>query len=150
MISWKEYFRYVVHQIKRKSKDRNTQIGAIIVGEENEVISTGYNSFPRGINDDVEERQERPEKYYWFSHAETNAIINAARNGVSTKGSTMYMTCGIPCSDCTRNIINAGIKRIVCERVGGATGEIWDEHGKRSLIMFNEAGVEIDYYENEY
>jgi dCMP deaminase len=147
-MNWKEYFRNIVHQVKLKSKDERTQIGAVIVGEDNEIVSTGYNSFPRGIIDDISERQERPEKYFWFEHAERNAIYNAARIGVSTKGTTMYLTCGIPCADCCRGIINAGITTIVCE-VGdaGAKGPKWEESGKRSLQMFNEAGVKIQYYE---
>jgi dCMP deaminase len=147
-MNWKEYFRNIAHQVKLKSKDERTQIGAVIVGEDNEIVSTGYNSFPRGIIDDISERQERPEKYFWFEHAERNAIYNAARIGVSTKGTTMYLTCGIPCADCCRGIINAGIKTIVCE-VGeaGAKGLKWEESGKRSLQMFNEAGVKIQYYE---
>jgi dCMP deaminase len=147
-MNWKEYFRGIANQIKLKSKDKYTQIGAVIVGDDNQIVSTGYNSFPRGINDVIDERQERPEKYYWFSHAETNAIVNAALNGVSTKNSKMYMSCGIPCSDCARNIINAGIKKIICEsKPVGAKGIIWDEHSKRSLEMFKEAGIVIEYYE---
>jgi dCMP deaminase len=146
-MNWKEYFRGIVHQVKLKSKDRYTQIGAVIVGSDNQIVSTGYNSFPRGIDDSLDWRQERPEKYYWFSHAETNAIVNAALNGVSTKNTKIYMSCGIPCADCARNIINAGIRKIVCERIDGAVGKKWEEHGKRSLEMFKEAGVEIDYYE---
>jgi dCMP deaminase len=147
-MEWKEYFRNIVHQVKLKSKDRNTQIGAVIVGSDNEIISTGYNSFPRGIDDDVAERQERPEKYYWFSHAETNAIVNAARIGVSTKGATMYVSCGIPCSDCARNIINSGVKHIICEPGGvGAKGPQWEEHSKRSLKMFAEADINVEYYD---
>jgi dCMP deaminase len=147
-MNWKEYFRNIAHQVKLKSKDERTQIGAVIVGEDNEIVSTGYNSFPRGISDDISERQERPEKYFWFEHAERNAIYNAARIGVSTKGTTMYLTCGMPCADCCRGIINAGITTIVCE-VGdaGAKGPKWEESGKRSLQMFNEAGVKIQYYE---
>jgi deoxycytidylate deaminase len=65
-MNWKEYFRNIAHQVKLKSKDEKTQIGAVIVGEDNEIVSTGYNSFPRGISDDISERQERPEKYFWF------------------------------------------------------------------------------------
>ena len=91
-MNWNEYFRGIVHQVKLKSKDERTQIGALIVGVDNEIVSTGYNSFPRGIVDSRPERQERPEKYYWFEHAERNAIYNAARIGVSTKGCTMYLT----------------------------------------------------------
>lgn len=146
-MNWKEYFRGIAHQVKLKSKDRYTQIGAVVVGKDNQIVSTGYNSFPRGIDDTLDERQERPEKYYWFEHAERNSLYNAALIGVSTKGCTMYLTCGIPCSDCARGIINSGISKIVCERVGGAVGNLWDAHAKRSLEMFNEAGVIIEYYE---
>jgi dCMP deaminase len=146
-MNWKEYFRGIAHQVKLKSKDRYTQIGAVVVGSDNQIVSTGYNSFPRGIDDSVDERQERPEKYYWFEHAERNSLYNAALIGVSTKGCTMYLTCGIPCSDCARGIINSGISKIVCERIGGAVGNLWDEHAKRSIEMFNEAGVKIEYYE---
>lgn len=146
-MEWVEYFRGIVHHIKLKSKDERTQIGALIVGKDNEIVSSGYNSFPRGIVDSLSERQERPEKYYWFEHAERNAIYNAARIGVSTKGCTMYLTCGIPCADCCRGIINAGIEKIYCEREGGAKGEMWDEHSKRSIQMFKEAGVSIHYYD---
>lgn len=147
-MTWDDYFRSLAHTVKLKSKDKYTQIGAVIVGRNNEIISTGYNSFPRGINDEVAERQERPEKYYWFVHAEQNAILNAARIGVSTQSSTMYVTCGIPCSDCARSIINAGIEQLICEPdlSFNAKGDLWNEHVKRSLIMFEEAGVLISYY----
>ena len=147
-MNWKEYFRNIAHQVKLKSKDEKTQIGAVIVGADNEIVSTGYNSFPRGIDDSVIERQERPEKYYWFEHAERNAIYNAARIGAITKGCTIYLTCGTPCCDCARGIINAGISKVYLEpgKVG-AKSPHWDEHSIRSLQMFKEAGVEVEYYE---
>lgn len=145
-MNWNEYFREVAHVIKSKSKDQYTKIGAVIVGRDNEIISTGYNSFPRGIDDGRRERQERPEKYYWFSHAETNAIVNAARIGVSTKGSKMYLTCGVPCADCMRNIINSGIEEIWIERNGGAVGKKWEESGERSLKMAEEMGLKINLF----
>ena len=150
-MNWKEYYKLIAEQVKLKSKDINTKIGAVIVGHDNEIVSTGYNSFPRGIDDDVAERQERPEKYYWFIHAEVNAIVNAARTGVSTKGSTIYLTCGIPCANCAMAIINAGIATVVCnsdlETITGGKSPHWDDHAKRSLIMFKEAKVKIEYYE---
>jgi dCMP deaminase len=148
-MTWDQYFRQIAHTVKLKSKDKYTQIGAVIVGKNKEIVSTGYNSFPRGINDDIASRQDRPEKYYWFSHAEQNAIVNAARIGVSTDNCTMYVTCGIPCADCAKSIINAGITTLVCEMdlTCGAHGLKWEEHAKRSLIMFEEANVRIDYYE---
>jgi len=144
-MNWSAYFKNIAEQVKLKSKDQLTQIGAVIVGHDHEIVSTGYNSFPRGINDDIPERQERPEKYFWMEHAERNAVYNAARIGVSTKGTTMYLTCGVPCADCARGIINAGIVRIVLTEGGGASGTKWDESAKRSLQMFNEAHVEVSY-----
>jgi dCMP deaminase len=144
-MNWSTYFTNIAEQVKLKSKDQRTQIGAVIVGHDHEIVSTGYNSFPRGINDDIPERQERPEKYFWMEHAERNAIYNAARIGVSTKGTTMYLTCDVPCADCTRGIINAGIIRIVLTAGGGAQSTKWDESAKRSLQMFNEANIEVIY-----
>ena len=146
---WVQYFQELAHTIKKKSKDKNTQIGVVIVGKDKEIISTGYNSFPRGINDEVLERQERPEKYYWFEHAERNAIYNAARIGVSTKGSTMYLSCGVPCADCTRAIINAGITRIFVERNDITKGPQWVDSQERSWMMFDEAGVKVCFYDNQ-
>ena len=146
-MNWKEYFRNIVHQVKLKSKDKYTQIGAVIVGVDNEIVSTGYNSFPRGIYDNEPLRQERPEKYFWFEHAERNAIYNAARIGVSTLGTTMYMTCGMSCADCARAIINSGISKIVLREGKGAKGNKWNESAERSMIMFKEAGVIVEYYD---
>jgi dCMP deaminase len=146
-MNWTEYFRQIAHTVKLKSKDESTQIGAVIVGHDHEIVSTGYNSFPRGIDDTRPERQARPEKYYFMTHAEVNSVVNAARIGVSTKGCTMYLTCDIPCCDCTKAIINAGIQEIYCVRGGGAQGTLWDEHAKRSLQMLNEAGIKVNFYQ---
>lgn len=147
---WVEYFRTLAHTVKLKSKDENTQIGAIIVGKDKEIVSTGYNSFPRGLDDTIRERQQRPEKYFWFEHAERNAIYNAARIGVSTKGCTMYLSCGIPCSDCARGIINAGITRIFCERGDVTKGKHWEENYERSWAMLEEAGINVQFYDDEF
>ena len=146
-MKWDEYFINIAHQVKLKSKDERTQIGVVMVGKDNEIVSTGYNSFPRGLNDNLSERQERPEKYFWFEHAERNAIYNAARIGASTLGTTMYMTCDISCADCARAIINSGVSKVVFSRTTKQWPEIWLESWKRSLQMFQEAGVEIEYYD---
>jgi dCMP deaminase len=146
-MNWDEYFINIAEQVKLKSKDKNTQIGVVIVGKDNEIVSTGYNSFPRGIDDNVDERQEKPEKYFWFEHAERNAIYNAARIGVSTLDTTMYMTCGISCADCARAIINSGISKIILRSGRGATNPKWQESAERSNQMFKEAGVIVEYYD---
>ena len=78
-MNWQKYFYEMANLVAKKSKDKSTQIGAVIVGPDNEIRSTGYNSFPTGLNDDLEIRQQRPEKYYWIEHAERNALYNAAR-----------------------------------------------------------------------
>ena len=145
-MNWVEYFYNIAEEVKKKSKDKNTQIGAVIVGKDKEIVSTGYNSFPRGIEDNLTDRQEKPEKYFWFEHAERNAIYNAARIGVSTKDCTMYLTCGIPCADCARGIINAGIIKIYVMEGGGAQSQKWLDSGDRSRQMFKEAGVQIEWY----
>ena len=147
-MNWDQYFLNIAEQVKEKSKDRRTKIGAVIIGPDNEIVSTGYNSFPRGINDDVEERQQRPEKYYWMVHGEMNSILNAARIGVSTKGCKMYLTCGIPCSNCGRAIINAGITEVYCKKEDTTRNrQKWDEESARTLKMFEESGVRVIFYD---
>lgn len=142
---WNQYFFDMIKVVKSRSKDPNTHVGCVIVGPNKEVRSTGYNSFPRGINDEVPERKERPEKYLWIEHSERNAIYNAARVGVPLEGCTIYMG-GIPCMDCARAIIQAGIKQIIYNKT---EWEKWNsplynkEMTDKSLIMLREAGVEV-------
>lgn len=147
-MDWLQYFKEVVEVVKKKSKDERMQIGALIVGNDNQILSTGYNSFPSGINDDVPERQEKPEKYFWFEHAERNAIYNAAKSGTATNGATMYLSCELPCADCARAIINAGIKKIYIQKGKGVTrnSESYKESFIRSETMLGEAGVDVIYY----
>lgn len=147
-MTWPEYYLAIAESVKLKSKDIRTQIGAVIVGSDKQIVSTGYNSFPRNIVDNNQDRQVRPEKYFWMEHAERNAIYNAALNGVSTKGTSIYLTCGIPCSDCARGIINAGIKKVYCKQEDTTKNrEHWDEHAKRSMEMFTEADVDVIFYD---
>ena len=146
-MNWTEYFLNLAEVVKLKSKDQSTQIGAVVVGEGKNVLSTGYNSFPRGLDDSLQERQERPEKYFWIEHAERNAIYNAALEGVSLKNSTIYLTSGLPCMDCARAIVNSGIKIVWCKRVCTTKNkEKWEESQMKSLQLLNECGVEICYY----
>lgn len=146
-MDWSNYFLGIAEQVKLKSKDESTQIGAVIVGKNKEILSTGYNSFPRGLNDNLKERQERPEKYFWFEHAERNAIYNAARVGTPVDNSEIYLTSGLPCCDCARAIINSGIKKVHCKtECTTKNKDKWGEHDKRSLIMFEECGIEVIYY----
>jgi dCMP deaminase len=147
-MKWTDYFLNLAENVKLKSKDNSTQIGAVIVGEDNEVLSTGYNSFPRGLDDNLQERQERPEKYFWMVHAELNAILNAARVGTKLKNSTIYITSGIPCVDCAKSIVNAGIKTVYCKKVCTTKNkEKWEESQKRSIQLLKECEVSIYFYD---
>lgn len=130
----------MAHLVARKSKDQSTKVGCVIVGPNNEVRTTGYNGFCRGINDDYLYRHERPEKYFWVEHAERNAIYNAARNGIPLENCTAYVTM-VPCSDCTRGLIQSGIKRIMF--CSGEANEKWTESFRRSQMMAQEAKVEM-------
>ena len=143
-LDWDEYFMSMAYFVAMKSKDQSTHVGAVIVGPDNEIRSTGYNSFPRGMKDDLPERHERPEKYFWFEHAERNAIYNLARMGTSSKGCKMY-TQGLPCTDCARAVIQSGIMEVIVHSDWMNSG-IWEEHAKRSVEMFEETGVAVRTY----
>ncbi|MBW2736841.1 MAG: dCMP deaminase family protein [Deltaproteobacteria bacterium] len=136
--SWDDNFLAISHVVAKRSKDTSTQLGAVIVGPDHEIRSTGYNCFPRGIDDDVEARYERPEKYKWIEHAERNAIYNAARMGTPLKGCTVFVP-WIPCTDCARAIIQVGMVEVVVEDI--QVPDRWREDFHRSLTMLEEAGV---------
>lgn len=135
-----------------KSKDQSSRIGAIIVGPDNEVISTGFNGFPRGVNDYVEKRHERHAKYLYFAHGERNAIYAAAKLGISTKGCRLY-TQGTPCCGCAVAIIQAGIKEVIIDSKWENQTEKneararWDSEANITKEMFDEAGVSVCLHE---
>jgi len=149
MVDWDDYYMTMAYLVAMKSKDRNTHIGAVVVGPDNEVRSTGYNSFPRAINDDKTTRQERPEKYFWFEHAERNAVYNSSLIGVSLKGCKMY-TNGVPCMNCARAIVQSGIKNVIVDAEWDKNnyGQ-WIEEAARTKILFEEAGVKLRYWKGE-
>jgi dCMP deaminase len=149
-MNWSKYFMSIAYMIAMRSKDESTHIGAVIIDPvDKTILSTGYNSFPRGIDDDVRERQDRPEKYYWMSHAEFNAVCNAARHGIKLNGATVY-TNGIPCMNCALSLIQAGIKEVITHKQwNDLNTDIWLEHSKRSEILFKEAGVKLWFYDGD-
>jgi dCMP deaminase len=87
---WDEFWIGMCLWISKKSKDQSSKVGSVIVDDRKVVISIGWNGFPRGVNDDIKERHQRPIKYKFFEHAERNAIYNAAANGHKTRGCIMY------------------------------------------------------------
>ncbi|MBQ59765.1 MAG: hypothetical protein CMA66_04360 [Euryarchaeota archaeon] len=138
---WDLRFIGLAQHISTWSKDPSTKVGCVVVGEDREIRSTGFNGFPRGINDDDERLMDREKKYPLICHAEENAIMHAARIGVSLKDSTAYVTWP-PCSRCARSLIQAGIREIVYPETGKIP-ERWIEDFTISDSMLNEAGVAV-------
>ncbi len=149
--SWDDYYMGLCVEIAKRSKDRSTQVGALLRGPDNEIRTTAYNGFPRGVNDDVESRHERPAKYFYTEHAERNIFYNCARVGIPSKGCTLYVT-SIPeplpiCAECARAIIQSGVIEVV---VGSITPpERWKDSVIAALEMLEEAGVKIKIYKGE-
>ncbi len=108
---WDEYFAIIAEAAAQKSKDPKCQVGAVIVSADNIVLTTGFNGLPRGVHDDPKILDDVYEKLKVVCHAEQNAIINAARMGISVRGASIYTT-KFPCLACCNAIIQAGMTRI--------------------------------------
>jgi len=146
MSKWDSRFLRLAREIATWSKDRSTQVGAVIVGDDKTPGPYGFNGFPRFIDDDVEDRHARPSKYKWTEHAERNAIYNAARVGVAVKGCTMYVT-HVPCADCARAIVQVGITQVVVDQAGMEDSDFakrWSEDEQITKEMLEEAGVVLE------
>ena len=141
VLNWVQYLYSFAVTASLRSKDPNTQVGAVLVDEDNHIVATGYNGFPPGI-EETEERWQRPQKYRRVIHAEVNAIGWAARKGIATAGSTLYCT-HFPCNQagCARLIIAAGVKHVVA----GQPPHGWDEDHEFAKELFDEAGVTYEF-----
>lgn len=141
-IKAKKYLE-IAYAVAKLSKDESTKVGALILGPSQEVRSLGYNGAPRGCAADEDARgRERPEKYFWFSHAELNAISNAARVGTPLLGSSIVVT-HFPCMDCARAIVQSGIVAVYVPTPSVEFERRWYEHIKRALALFFETKVEV-------
>lgn len=140
---WDRRYMDLVDYVKEWSEDRSTHIGAVLV-KNNRVISVAYNGMPSGINDKLDSRHDRPAKYFYFEHAERNSIYSCALNGTQTAGATMYTT-GIPCADCARAVLQAGLETIVVWKMGSGLEKTvqWSDSVRVGGEMLREAGVEI-------
>lgn len=140
---WNMRFMEIAKLIATWSKDDSTKVGCVVVGPDKEIRSTGYNGFPRGVDDTIQTRKIRPTKYKFTEHAERNAIFNAVLYGASFKDCVMYVTFP-PCVDCARGIIQSGIREVIymdmpadkSQKIAG-----WRDDLQNSFDMFDEAGV---------
>jgi dCMP deaminase len=144
-VNWDKRFMDLAKYISEWSKDRSTKVGAVIVNDDNIILSVGYNGFCRGCDDTKEERHERPAKYKYTEHAERNAIYNANRLMVCLKGAKIYIP-WFPCTDCARAIIQSGIRTVVVP-APNFQDERWGEDFKVSVELFEETGVNVIHYE---
>jgi dCMP deaminase len=142
-LSWEEYFMTLALVASLKSKDPSTQVGAVIIDNKTrKLVSSGYNGFPRFI-DDSRIPQTRPEKYLYVVHAELNAILHAQRE---LSDCSLYATV-FPCSECMKAVVQSGIKRIVY--LNELNGSDWSESKKATMKMAELAGIKIEKFESD-
>lgn len=146
---WDRHFLQLCVDTARMSRDPSTRVGAVIVGPDREVRSTGFNGFPRGILDSEERLNDRDTKIKIVVHGEMNAVLAAARVGIPLKGCTLYLAAtdksgsiwgGPPCSRCTVEVIQAGITEIVSWPQKSVPSR-WHEDLKLAHELLAEAGI---------
>ena len=142
-ISWDDYFMGIAMLSAERSKDNSTQVGACIVGPDRKILSVGYNGMPTGCSDDEMPWEREGDfldtKYAYVCHAELNAILNF--NGGSLKGARVYVTL-FPCNECTKAIIQSGIKEIIylSDKYAG------QEFTQAAKMLFKLSGVNLREY----
>ena len=142
MANWNERFLNLATHISNWSKDPSTKVGCVVVGPDREIRSTGFNGLPRGIEDNSDRLNNREIKYPMICHAEENAIMHAARIGISLKGCTAYVTWP-PCTRCARSLIQAGILTVIYPK-NTEIPDRWASDFELSMNMFKEAGIELE------
>ena len=147
--SWDDYFMEVANAISKRATCDRGRSGCILA-KDNRILATGYVGSPTGFPhcDDaghelkklIHEDGSITQHCVRTVHAEQNAITQAAKSGVAIEGATLYQRM-TPCKVCTMLLINAGIKRVCCERKYHA--------GKESEKMFKKAGIKVEYKNDE-
>ena len=143
---WVNRYLNIAKDIASWSKDPSTQVGAVIVSRSSgQILTQGYNGFPRGIHDSPEKLENREEKLKWVVHAEMNCIYNASLAGISLKGSVLFVH-GLPiCPECAKGVVQTGIDSVYM-RVNAKKADEWlKKFAEVSSIMFDEAGIEYQY-----
>ena len=139
---WIKRYMQLADQVSSWSKDPSTKVGAVIVGDKGQIISQGYNGFPRGVKDSETRYNDRPLKYKLVVHAEMNAILNALYNSASVKGCALFVHNLPVCNECAKAIIQSGIKKVYMDT---EINERWQESWEITRKMFAEAGIEYEF-----
>ena len=145
MSDWDYRFMELARHVGKWSKDRSRQVGCVIVGPNNEIRSTGFNGFPRGVDDTIDARHERPVKYLWTEHAERNAIYNATRAGTSLENCRMYLP-WFPCMDCARALVQVGIVELIAIKPD-ETDLQWGTDFLAARELFDETNFRVRWFE---
>ena len=139
-LNWDQYFMGIAKLSALRSKDPNTQVGACIVGDDNRILSIGYNGTPNGYKDGAFpwDREGSPleTKYLYVCHAEMNAVLNYRGNRKELENAKIYVDL-FPCNECAKIIIQAGIKEVVylCDKYANTNSVI------ASKKLFDTCGV---------
>jgi len=138
---WDKRFLELARLVSTWSKDPSSKIGAVAVDPSNRnILSLGYNGFPRNIEDSEYRLTTRETKLQMVVHAEMNCIYNASFNGVCLRDSHLYVF-GLPvCSDCAKGVVQVGVSRVVMPKQ--SIPDSWTSSWERSSELFREAGVE--------
>lgn len=110
--SWEEYFMDLAHTVATRGTCDRAYVGCVLVNTENRIVSTGYNGSIAG-NPHCDEIGHTMRDGHCIAtiHAEMNALLYCAKEGISVKGCHCYVT-HFPCLNCTKALIQAGISRI--------------------------------------
>ena len=141
MTDWDQRFLNLAKHISQWSKDPSTKVGCVVVGPDREIRSTGFNGLPRGIEDNDERLNNREIKYPLICHAEENAIMHAARIGISLKDCIAYVTWP-PCTRCARSLVQAGVSTIIYPK-NIEIPDRWMDDFNLSLNLLKEAKINI-------
>lgn len=141
VLQWITHFSDMAKLISTMSKDPSKKIGVVIVDEHNRVVSTGFNGFPRGVEDSQERLENKDYKRAITLHAEENAILYAKQD---LTGCDMYIYGLPPCAHCAAMIIQSGIKN-VWYRIPDEyeISEHWKENLEIAESILTEAGVNL-------
>lgn len=169
LCSWDDYFYNICRQVARNSKCFSRRIGCVLVYDKSIIstgyngpprglpkcdfrwkLDHNLNTKIKNICDESEFTGICPRKMLGYKsgegldicvagHAERNTLINAARNGIRTKGTTLYVTTGIPCKDCLIEIINAGVREIVVVSL-----KVYDE---QSMYLISNSDLDVRFYD---
>jgi len=138
MTKWQKRYLDLAKYISTWSKDPSTKCGSVITDRYNRIISTGFNGFPQGIQDD-DRLKDRNTKYEMIVHAEQNAVLFAKQD---LHECTIFTWPYQPCAHCAAMIIQAGITKVISPQM---ITKRWEGSFKLANDMFKEANIETIY-----